>query len=116
MKCRVGITADLAVRQLYWANRNEEFPYGFGFWELIGNLSRADAQDMENFLKDRLGCEGHHGGGWPRNPSSLWSVYYIEAPEHSDERAPSELPQRVNAATYEWLFRDMVQANPFAAK
>ncbi len=69
MKCRVGITTNLADRKAYW---KKKYP-NMRNWKPVGPFaSRKAAQAWE----DRQPCEKSGGGRDPDSPSAKWGYRF----------------------------------------
>ena len=72
MKCRIGMTTDMAGREMYWRAR---FPTMTTFIQIAGPYpTRQAAQAAENLRARVEGCESHQGG----TGVGPWYVYRFE--------------------------------------
>ncbi len=75
MGCRVGITTDLDAREKYWRGQYKSL----NNWEVMfSDLTREEAQNMENALAIAHTCDSSPGGNDPDSPNAKWYVYKFE--------------------------------------
>ena len=75
MHCRVGITTDPIGRKKAWKS---EYPKMKNWKESGPYSNRKVAQTVESMLASLHGCDSHHGGREPDNPSAKWYVYRFD--------------------------------------
>lgn len=72
MTKKVGMTSDPARRE---RDKRREDP-GIRNWKIKAeNLTRSQAQELENKLGKKPGHESNPGGRKPNNPKAKYSVY-----------------------------------------
>ena len=74
MACRTGITTNLNRRR---AEHENDYPT-LSNWRVFGPYpTRQEAQQCENDIKKKYGCEASGGGRDPDDPNLPWHCYYF---------------------------------------
>ena len=75
MGCRVGITTNLDAREQYWRS---QYPNLQNWQVMFSDLTKKEAQNMENALAIAHTCDSNPGGDDPDDPNTKWHVYKFE--------------------------------------
>ena len=72
MACRVGITTDRPGRKQYWKRQHPTLKR----WQILSeHRTKSAAQQKENMVSEKHGCNYHPGGSGPQR--ATWYVYHF---------------------------------------